>query len=703
MQVLDADLLAGEALEAVATQPGTAYIVMVDRLHHPPRLVTMQAGSARKHLTRADPAVPARTALRLDELGAATTLDVLDTADGWRGARPGTVVLRGRSVLGIHIGGGGTRGGGRTVPVEGARKAVPVASGPAEAHASTVGRTGSARSDGDVARFRAFPRVTGPTSAPAGTPFQVEVGFAGEARSAEDRPVIRPNAAALLTFEVQVDGFGFRFPQGMRQPLTIERDDPENATVSFTVVADDVRANIDRSIEVVFSIDGGVVGRAWCDITVLPAGRGKHGDLATDEPAGPSWTAGASGLSTGGGSQIGTADTNQADLTVTILSQQGRPELHWLFQSPHDVARPDYQVETSLPVANAQAFAEQLMAQLPALKGSGLLGNTLRGLGLRVSQVLPIEFWRLLAAVWEKVQAEQANRVPTLMLVTREPFVPWELAWVEGDQHVPAACLPGGRRSDGSVAAEPNQQLGVLWSVGRWIDPEPQSLGPALPVSPPDAVVDATTMAVVVGDYNVTGIADLPAAVEEANHLILSYDAVPVDIEEDQVLRLLNDLLTRGETPYRPAVVHMAAHGKVGLTAQQHTGIVLRDKRVVDPASIEGSKLGRASRPFVFLNACQVGTASIVLSSYGGLASAFLVSGCRGFLAPLWNVDDDVARDISLTFYEQTLDEGIPVGEAVRRIRETFRADTETTASATPMAYVFYGHPNLVLRRPKES
>ncbi|RYU14828.1 CHAT domain-containing protein [Nocardioides iriomotensis] len=555
------------------------------------------------------------------------------------------------------------------------------------------GNTGTDREPEDRARFRAFPSATGPAEVQAGELFTVSVGFTTQATSAGAKPVVRANAAPELTFEVQADGFGFHFPDGIRLSLTVERDNPTTAKVAINVVADDVPVPVDRSVEVMFSIGGGVVGFAWCDLTVHPA---QHPTAPGPSLEPPADAAPSKPVATGsgGGTAIGTAG-EPADLTVTILTSQGSPEIHWQFHTPYSVDRPDGQVTNALPAANAQAFADQLMGQLPALKGSGMLDNAVRGLGLDVSGVFPLEFWHVLADVWVRVRQESPGRVPTLMFITSEPFVPWELAWVVGDQHVPSSLLP-------DVGSEEHRQLGVLWSIGRWITPAPQPMGPARPVTPPEPTIDATTMAVVIGDYQGPGVEKLVHAVDEGNALTLIYDAVSVGIDEGEVLTLMDDQLTRDEVPYRPAVVHMAAHGKVGLTAQQYTGIVLGNKRVLDPWVIKGSKLGRESRPFVFLNACQVGTASTVLNTYGGLAAAFLVSGCRGFLAPLWNVDDDVARDLSLRFYEQVLDDGVSVGEAVRQMRASFLTDPDATASATPLAYTFYGHPNLVLRRPRK-
>jgi len=42
-----------------------------------------------------------------------------------------------------------------------------------------------------------------------------------------------PGAPPELTFVVQIAGFGFTFPEGIRRNLTVNRDDPTGVTVRF--------------------------------------------------------------------------------------------------------------------------------------------------------------------------------------------------------------------------------------------------------------------------------------------------------------------------------------------------------------------------------------------------------------------------------------------------------------------------------------
>jgi CHAT domain-containing protein len=207
-------------------------------------------------------------------------------------------------------------------------------------------------------------------------------------------------------------------------------------------------------------------------------------------------------------------------------------------------------------------------------------------------------------------------------------------------------------------------------------------------------------MAVVVGDYkSESGMRPLPEAIEEGQHLSDTYHATWVKGTLTDVTDLLNGQLTERGARVTPEVIHMACHGEIDPANPMLNGIVLSDTALrVDALLVLGGELG-AGAPFVFLNACQLGlTDSDLLGDQGGLAAAFLTVGARGFLAPLWSVADDLARETAEEFYRLTIDEQVPVGEAMRRLRQRFLTIPGHTQT-TPLAYAFYGHPALTLRR----
>ncbi|HEV2846692.1 MAG TPA: CHAT domain-containing protein, partial [Thermoanaerobaculia bacterium] len=122
-------------------------------------------------------------------------------------------------------------------------------------------------------------------------------------------------------------------------------------------------------------------------------------------------------------------------------------------------------------------------------------------------------------------------------------------------------------------------------------------------------------------------------------------------------------------------------------------GLILIDKQVLHPLYVKGTDLGRV--PFVFLNACQVGTGHEILGDYAGLAEAFLYAGASGVIAPLWSVKDETAKQIALDFYREIEAGGSPAS-FIRAERAKFK-DSPETVSATYLAYQFFGHPRLKL------
>jgi CHAT domain-containing protein len=220
---------------------------------------------------------------------------------------------------------------------------------------------------------------------------------------------------------------------------------------------------------------------------------------------------------------------------------------------------------------------------------------------------------------------------------------------------------------------------------------------------PPPVHGTVRDVAVVVGDYLAErGLRPLPKAQDEGRRLVKDYAALELTATESQVLELLRDRLERDGAPAAVDAIHFACHGQIDVNNPLYNGIVLDDGITrLDQRIIAGALIGERRQPFVFLNACQVGTADTLLGDYGGMAAAFLRTGFRGFVAPLWNVDDQIAHDVALDFYEQVLGAGCPVAEGIRRVRSRFSLGTEASRppAASFMAYVFYGHPELVLER----
>jgi CHAT domain-containing protein len=92
------------------------------------------------------------------------------------------------------------------------------------------------------------------------------------------------------------------------------------------------------------------------------------------------------------------------------------------------------------------------------------------------------------------------------------------------------------------------------------------------------------------------------------------------------------------------------------------------------------------------------------MNDVDGWAPALLESGASGYIGALWPVSDEVAELFAATFYGG-------VGEMLEANKQLSVADLlmltrrdvfRKTHDATALAYVFYGDPKLVLRKPRD-
>ena len=495
-----------------------------------------------------------------------------------------------------------------------------------------------------------------PKVAVVGVPFAVRVGLSKKlVEGIADRLLRRPQGVGKkFTLQVQLQGDieALAIMPGSSWTLELEVG-PDNqhptAEVRFVAVAEAAG----RGVELLafFSIGGQAIGWATRPISIVAAA----GDRV---PAALSHDA----------SDLAPPGEHPPDLTIQISDDPNREPgfLMWVVTVPPalKIDLPNSEKLHSHIGTEGEEFAKGLMDQIPATQPRDL-HETMLGIGQTIADHVPSGVIDTYLKVEEACAAK--GRVPTVLIQTREPYVPWELAVLELE--------PQGGRSP---------FLGARASIGRWILPE-RGRGPMLP-PPPN--VKVRTMAVVSGDYRREGWASLPEARKEAQELVSEFEAKPIDASKGPVSSLL-----KGRP--RAQALHFAIHGKFSPEGREN-GMILVDGDI-GPHWLRGnSKLGT---PFVFLNACQLGAGDKVLGDYAGLAHSFLMTGASAVIAPLWNVRDTIAREISLEFYRTVYGsaqrgEPLTAGEAMRRVRAKF---TGRSQNATYLAYQLYGDPNLQL------
>lgn len=520
----------------------------------------------------------------------------------------------------------------------------------------------------------AFPRLEAPRIVNVGKPFDFTIGLSTtRVAGLPSTGPMRFSAllgATSIAAEAQIIADGFDVEGPWRRPFRIELPDPTKAEirVRLTARAQDEPVRL-TSIVVHYLLDGVTRGSASFHIAVA---RAVGVAIPPSDPGGISWSeseAGPSAFSLVRAIQV-------PDIEIDIAKPDGNActgNYRCVIRTSHGVPLSDEGFPIDLG-KDANSFAKELIDQVRMYSSDPIVDNLLKSIGGFVAQKLPAEFWRALRGVAQVV----TNRPIRLQLNSAEPYVPWELALV-----------------DPPLDSTRPEHLAAQVAMGRWI------LGDSAIASPPLESLTVKAIAIMAGMYNgANGLSPLPKAVQEAAALAQNYrslPAVPLQSTLNDFRLLLNASLTLNFEPIGGAeAVHLVGHGEVDPSRPGDAALYLSSGQPLTPLFFLHSKLGAEHKPFIFLNACMVGTGGELLGQFGGFPGACLHGGFTGLIAPLWAVNDDVAKTFALAFYEQALTNGTgrPVAEVLRDLRANY---TSGSPVPTYLAYVYYGNPFLTL------
>ncbi len=502
----------------------------------------------------------------------------------------------------------------------------------------------------------AYALLDGPDRVDPGAAFELRVGLGSAAGHGvtTPSPLTVPLAPFELTVTVVADGFVVLGGAGLTMVIPVHPDDPyPYAVLRLRAVADPAFSPA-RTILATYSINERWIGVASRSVLVEPAD-GRHDNTMSGQPPVPQ------------------AHRQQSNVDWVLSAEPGvRPDLEllvapgndagdvrrlfWAFRSPHPSVGEGHSIEAELP-AEVATQVKQLLAGVEARPGAVDLGHYIRGVGRLVARAVPDVVWTALAAA-----AAAVDGPPSVLFATWDPYVPWELA------RVPQPWRAG----------EPTF-LGAQAIIGRW-PYLTHSRSPA-----PPARIELSTMAVVSGMY--AEGERLPEAEQEAADLRGRYAAHDVAAQLGDVLDCLGGQPTSD-------LVHFSVHGAFTGTGARE-GIYMIDGKFLDPVSVAGVESSPVR--FVFLNACQLGQARQIFGDYAGMAAELLNIGAHAVVAPLWEVDDVVARNMAEGFYPAVLAKDEPVSPAsfLRTQRSSTGLGGENTPAGTKLAYVYYGHPLL--------
>ncbi len=364
-------------------------------------------------------------------------------------------------------------------------------------------------------------------------------------------------------------------------------------------------------------------------------------------------------------------------LTITLSETVTRENLLWEIVSPYltpadlppgeylsrNLGAEEFVKHYLAPFGMPGKWPEDHMDEHGHLKPLSI--NILFSNLLRLRSSAPQQFWSLYALALERHRVQGGNPEDfTILFITADTHVPWELMpisnEVTGDKMPPV--------------------LGSAHRVGRWL------LEVGTPT--PEATLTLHGLSVAAPTYCES---PLPQAQREKEFIEQRYRPQVLPNDPNAFITFMKT----GQPSNGTGILHFAGHGDCCTDMMRQNWLVLTNREALyDIASAStdlGNRLGKLRPTVAFFNACNVGrAASGPLGSNGGWGRALLSQQYKGYIGPLWSVYDEHASDICRMFYTLALDERLPLGEVMRRIRTRF---TEDNRMFTYLAYLYLGHP----------
>ncbi|MCB1745495.1 MAG: CHAT domain-containing protein, partial [Gammaproteobacteria bacterium] len=255
--------------------------------------------------------------------------------------------------------------------------------------------------------------------------------------------------------------------------------------------------------------------------------------------------------------------------------------------------------------------------------------------------------------------------VRTMQIVSDEPWIPWELV----------------KPYDGEDPSDPvdDDFFCVQYLFARWFTP-------AAP--PAQQIVIRNLAAITPADCDLASAHTEQAMVRGLAARYALNDRTPAAATRRAVEALLG-----GAEPVE--LWHFAGHGSFRSDAPNRSALQLENNAALRPDDLVGpveTRL-RSDRPLFVLNACRVGSVGLSLTGLGGWAKVLVQDcGVGALIAPLWEVNDQLAQVFCTTFYEALAVPGATVAEAARQARNALK--TQAPQDPIWLAYSLFAHPN---------
>lgn len=290
--------------------------------------------------------------------------------------------------------------------------------------------------------------------------------------------------------------------------------------------------------------------------------------------------------------------------------------------------------------------------------------QTLREAGCNLWQRLPEKFRN------RYTQERQAWEGSSLLILSDEPYVPWELVWPDENN-----CRDAG-------------PWGTTLRLSRWLRRDKERNG-NLGARPQLALETLAWMAAEDKDAETREESRFLSELTRKHGL---RNASPQSATKTDLLVLL------ATSTYD--WLHITTHGMFEMDSADYDSVLrLPDRTLLRPVSLAGSTTHEAlqrSRPAFFFNACHAGRLGWDWNGLAGWAYRLLAAGAGLFLAPLWEIEVASAFRFVQVIYPRIL-AGENIAEAVRQARQS----AFDSGDASWLAYSLYAHPNARVRTPK--
>lgn len=440
----------------------------------------------------------------------------------------------------------------------------------------------------------------------------------------------QPASWSTIELAVTLVSDGIDFDAGGRASLTIRRNQESLAAR----VTGTVRANLADAA----TID--VSAQFWDGTRCCGVARRQLALAGADAPAAAQVTS--------GDVRVDPA-AEKPDLTIFITQLPGasRGLMHWRMETAHFDGLPpklDGFIDLGTDAASEAAAMFSQFANLERGKHRARI----EGFGEKLWDRASAEFREL---YW--VLHDHYQRPLTIQFISDDPHLPWELMrpYRKDEVHPPLALRHAVARWIGRYAGYLSNRL----PVGRMV-----TIAPRYPSARTRLSTAEATAARLVQRFRAEA---LQGTLVATNNLLENPPADPV------------------------ALLHFTGHGLFNAAAADASAIKLEDGNLaVDEVRRREVKLGERWGTVVFFNACEVGATASALGSVGGWADAFASRKFRGFIAPLWAIDEEDAAQVTDELMTKIVTEGVPIGTALRDLRMQ-----HGDVSPTFYSYLLYG------------